>query len=50
MADTPVILREPLEGRAVWRGPDLEPADWLYELDAAEKVELSTSAAGPSGR
>ena len=41
MADTPVILREPLEGRAVWRGPDLEPADWLYELDAAEKAELA---------
>ena len=34
------IIREPLTGPAVWRGPDLEPADYLHELTPSEITEI----------
>lgn len=40
MPDAHVIVREPLTGPAAWRGPDLEPADYLYQLSPAELDEL----------
>ncbi|MDH3756154.1 MAG: TauD/TfdA family dioxygenase, partial [Acidimicrobiia bacterium] len=40
MPDARVIIREPLTGPAVWRGPELEPADYLYQLNEAEADEL----------
>lgn len=35
MSDT-AIIRAPLTGSAAWRGEDLTPADYLYELSAKE--------------
>ena len=40
MADIRTIVREPLTGPGVWRGPDLTPADYLYELNDEELTEL----------
>ena len=40
MTDTPTIIREPLTGPAVWRGPDLDPDDYLYELSPVEVAKL----------
>lgn len=40
MTDTPTIIREPLTGPAVWRGPELDPTDYVYELSEAELTEL----------
>ena len=40
MTDTRVIVQEPLTGRAVWRGPELEPADYVYQLSEDEMAEL----------
>jgi len=34
------IVREPLAGPAAWRGEDLTPADWLYELSSDEAAEI----------
>jgi len=36
MPEPRTIIREPLGGPAVWRGPDLGPWDYLYQLDPAE--------------
>ena len=36
MTDAPTILRQPIESAAAWRGPDLTPSDYLYELDAEQ--------------
>ncbi|MEO0492473.1 MAG: TauD/TfdA family dioxygenase [Actinomycetota bacterium] len=38
----PQIVREPLTGPQAWRGEDLTPADYLYELDADELGALDT--------
>ena len=35
MTDTRIV-REPITGPAAWRGPDLMPADYVYELSADE--------------
>lgn len=40
MPDAPVIVRDPLTGPAVWRGPELEPADYVYELSDSEVAEI----------
>ncbi len=36
----PQIIREPLTGRAAWRGAELTPDDWLDALDDAERAEI----------
>lgn len=41
MADARVIVREPLTGPAVWRGPELTPTDYVYRLDGSEIDEIS---------
>jgi hypothetical protein len=40
MTEQRTIIREPLDGPAVWRGPELEPSDYLYQLDEAEISEI----------
>jgi hypothetical protein len=40
MLEPRTVIREPLAGAAVWYGPDLEPADYVYELDRAEIDEI----------
>ena len=41
LTDDRTIVREPLTGPGVWRGPDLTPADYLYELNDEELTELA---------
>ena len=50
MTDTPTIIREPLTGPAVWRGPDLDTGDYLYELSPEERAELDRLRADLSDR
>jgi hypothetical protein len=40
MTENPTIVREPLTGPGVWRGPRLTPADYVYELNEEELAEL----------
>ncbi|MCP3988363.1 MAG: TauD/TfdA family dioxygenase [Actinomycetia bacterium] len=40
MTDSRIIVRQPLTGPAVWRGPDLEPVGFLYQLDDSEQAEF----------
>jgi hypothetical protein len=40
MPETPTIIREPLSGPAVWRGPELDPSDYVYRLDPDEVDEI----------
>lgn len=40
MPDQRTIVRRPLNGPAVWRGPELEPADYVYRLDSTEIDEI----------
>jgi len=40
MPESTTIVRHPLTGPAVWRGPDLRPDDYLYHLDDSETAEL----------
>jgi len=38
--DSRTIVRQPLTGPGVWRGPELTPDDYLYELNDEELTEL----------
>ena len=38
--DNRVIVREPLTGAAAWRGVDLRPSDYIYQLNDIELAEL----------
>lgn len=40
MPEPRTIIREPLSGPAVWRGPELESSDYLYQLDPTEIDEI----------
>lgn len=40
---TTEIVREPVASTAAWRGPDLNPSDWLYEFGSAELDALSST-------
>lgn len=41
MPEPRTIVREPLTGPRVWYGPQLDPTDYLYQLDATEITEIS---------
>jgi len=40
MNENRVIVRQPLTGPAAWKGPDLNPVDYLYPLDESELAAL----------
>ena len=40
MPEPRTIIHEPLSGPAVWRGPELDPSDYLYQLDPTEIDEI----------
>lgn len=40
MPETSTIIRDPLIGPALWRGPELDEADYVYQLSEAEIGEI----------
>ena len=40
MPEPRTVVRDPLTGPAVWYGPDLEPTDYMYQLDRSEVDEI----------
>lgn len=41
------MVRQPIEGRTVWRGPDLERSgDWIRSLDEGHVAEIEAALAG----